>query len=33
MNNAVINGELSVFYPDGFSVMEETELKKFFTKT
>lgn len=32
MNNAVINGELSVFYPDGFSVMEETELKKFFTK-
>lgn len=33
MNNTFINGELSVCCPDGFSVMEEAELKRFFTET
>ena len=33
MNNTTINNELTVSYPDGFSVMNEIELKKFFTKT
>ena len=33
MPNTVINNELSVSYPDGFSVMKEDELKKFFTRT